>query len=148
MARGGRGRKSKPTDNVVIRHFYFDELHKKNGGEPRFGCVLYQHNRETGETFYGASIYRRRNDDKIPGKKDLKMMLRKTAFKRFDSKPVHITLKCETRYELHQNLRKALFKYGVSGETIGKTSGRNVPMSSNKGTQNLMNLFGRSTQTS
>ncbi len=103
--------------NIVTRLFYVNEL-QKNSGIPHFIAIAYHRNEETGETLYGAAIYRQDPDKtNLPAKKWLRETLRSTAFSRLEKKPVILQLNADSMKELHKKIRQALYKYGVRDQT-------------------------------
>lgn len=106
---------AKDKSPTITRFFYEDHL--EGHQTPRFTVVAYKHNIRTGETFYGASLFKSENKFEIErsfGKKqNMKRALLSTAQKRLEMKPVHIKMKSGNAKELHKRLRKAVGKYGA-----------------------------------
>lgn len=109
---------SKPK-STVCRSFYDDRLDKKN---PRLTVIAYKHDLKTGETTYGASLFKLEKKQEIErtfGKKqNLKRALLTTALKRLEMKPVQIKMKTKSVKDLHQKLRLALYKHGAYSKKI------------------------------
>ena len=103
------------VNNVVSRIFHEDHLTRN---VPRFTTVAYTHNIKTGETRYGASLFRAEVPNEVINvfgtKRALRAALRRTATGRLEKKPVQIELSSKSIKDLHSQLRKAVFIYGVS----------------------------------
>jgi hypothetical protein len=112
-----RSSTSRKNNHVVSRIFHEDHLsgHKT----PRLTTVVYVHNLKTGETSYGASLFREDVSNEVVDvfgtKQALRTALRFTAQKRLENKPVMIIIKkSKSIRDLHRQLRRAIGKHGVS----------------------------------
>lgn len=103
----------------TTRLFYVNELHKPDGGRPRFLAINYSINEKTQEVKYGAAIYQHHGEPDLPSKKKLEHQLRNTARERLKKKPVttQLTLEASTLKDLHSMIRRLLFSHGVCDTT-------------------------------
>lgn len=103
-------------NHIVSRVFHEDRL--SGYKTPRLTTVVYEYNCETGVAHYGASLYREESPREVQRvfgtKQALRAALRRTATKRFETKPVSVVLPSKSIKDLHRKLRKAVAKYGVS----------------------------------
>ena len=100
--------------DIISRLFYVDETNRKT---PRIIAINYVRDMKTGETIYGAAIYRKDQDDSKLKKDKIYKMLRETAHNRLQKRPV-TGLKFTNLETLQNDLRKALFKKSVAGKKI------------------------------
>ena len=92
-----------------VRCFYRREF--EDGVERRI-VVAYRHNKETGETEYGATIFRRDpgvtcHFERVPH--------RNTAVRRLQVRPVRLTIDADNYTDVESQLREALREHGVRG---------------------------------
>jgi len=102
---------STESQTSQVRYFYRREDQKRLGKE-RIITVAYRHNQDTGETSYGATIFRKDSPSDTFSKKTH----RGTANSRLDKRPVIITIDgAATLDEVEDEIRSAIRTYGVSG---------------------------------
>jgi len=92
-----------------MRYFYRRET--SASGVERVFTVAYIHDRHTGETQYGAAVFRRDS----PSETFIKSEHRQTASGRLSKCPVSLTVKTETANELEQAIRDSIRSVGVRG---------------------------------
>lgn len=105
----------KRDGDVITRLFYNNDFNEKTTGTPRYRAIVYRYNLKTGETWFGASVWRPSgNETTLHNLKETKTHLRDTAFHRLQKAPVHGFLPTGIdRTTCHQQLVKALFKNGA-----------------------------------
>ena len=94
-----------PNSNLRVNTWRFEE------GIRTF-TIIFTNDRITGETKYGASIFRKVSKTDIFNKKEHA----KTAYARFTNCPVILTIKrdtCSNIVDLRKKIRKCLFTHGV-----------------------------------
>jgi hypothetical protein len=102
--------------NVISRVFYEDRL--EGYKTPRLTAIMYEYDPLTGETRYGASLFREqipREFQKVFGSKQkLRAALRQTAMTRLKTKPVTLKMThIKSIKDFHHKLRKAVATLGV-----------------------------------
>ena len=107
IANGGGGelKMFPPNSNLRVNTWKFEE------GIRTF-TIIFTNDRITGETRYGASIFRKVSKTDIFNKKEHA----KTAHARFTNCPVLLTIKrdtCSNIVDLRKKIRKCLFTHGV-----------------------------------
>jgi hypothetical protein len=107
--------------DIISRLFYINEMTKQT---PRVIAINYVRNMKTGETTYGASIYRKNSHEPVLKKDAIYKMLRETAHTRLQTRPV-TGLQFPNLATLHKDLRKALFSNSVAGKKLNKQVNRN-----------------------
>jgi hypothetical protein len=101
---------SKEVDLNIVRYFYRREPIGNNLN--RVVTVSYIHNRETGETAYGASMFRQDQ----PGDNFIKAHHRHTADQRRLKCPVSINVANGTWNDIEDSIREAIRVHGVKGD--------------------------------
>ena len=94
----------------IVRYFYRREPIAEN--LQRVVTVSYTHDRETGETFYGASMFRQ--DE--PNEQFIKSQHRHTADQRRQKCPVKVYVAGGNWDSIEDSIRDAIRTYGVKGD--------------------------------
>lgn len=96
--------------SVKPRYFYRREV--SGSGIERVFTVAYTHDCETGETHYGASVFRqdKRNEYFVKSKH------RQTASGRFEKCPVTFNVHADHLSGVEDAIRESIRQVGVSGE--------------------------------
>ena len=97
------------TTQDNTRYLYFNELNKN---QPRMITIAYKHNRDSGDTEYGATIFQQCK----PTDRYTKKGHRHTAEERLNKHPVKLVIKAETINDLKREMRKAVYRNGVKKE--------------------------------
>lgn len=94
----------------IVRYFYRREPIAANLN--RVVTVSYVHNRDTGETTYGASMFRQDQ----PSEQFVKSQHRHTANQRRVKCPVTVTLHGQNWDAIEDGIREAIRVHGVKGD--------------------------------
>ena len=92
-----------------MKFFYVDEVSKS--GVYRMFTVAYEHNRDTGATSYGASVFRRDRANEM----FIKAKHRMTASSRLELRPVSFNVKSEHPRDVELAIREKIRVDGVKG---------------------------------
>jgi hypothetical protein len=95
-----------------VRFFYRREPSNKDSPIHRRIVVAYKHNSDTGNTVYGASIFRKTNPKDIFTRKNH----RNTAKNRLLKYPVSVIVKSEKLGGVENKIRKLMFTHGVKSK--------------------------------
>lgn len=101
----------------MTRLFYREEVDAEEGMERRV-VVAYTHDRETGATSYGATIFRRPIGDSTQVFK--KAAHRETALARLQLRPIEITVHGDSYDEVENKIRFAIRQRGVKSRSRKK----------------------------
>lgn len=96
-----------------VRYFYTREPGAGDVYE-RIVTVAYKYNKQTGEVFYGATMFRKESNRECFNKK----MHRITATGRLNKRPVNIVLSAENYPELERKIRESIRTHGVCGDRV------------------------------
>ncbi len=94
----------------IVRYFYRREPISAN--RQRIVTVSYVHDRETGETVYGASMFRQDQ----PNEQFVKSQHRHTADERRTKCPVKVSVTGQNWDAIEDGIREAIRTYGVKGD--------------------------------